>query len=255
MKNCLQGLAAFVLLFSIGAQASQFRAVVKETQKLLMGPGEKYPELAAEVKQNEPVLILGNSTGGVWMSVMQENGNEGWILATKLDLYKIAPYELDDLEEAWQRKRRVISNWVIDTGLVFSAAPNSLGIGATVWWIPFQKGLLAQKSDQIEFGAGFRLGTRVSNRGAPDGSSFSEMPFMVQWMFRMPPRGSLMAGPKVGFSLMQDAANPDQSPAAFVWGATLRYFPYDNFGFFLDLVTIQRLKFFISREAGVSFRF
>jgi hypothetical protein len=243
------------MLLAAGAKASQFRAVVKEAQTLSVGPSEKYPLLTTQVVQGEAVLVLGNSTGGVWMNIMKSDGREGWIPATKVDLYKVPPYELDDLEEAWQRKRRVTSNWVIDAGTILASGPNAIGASATVWWVPFSNGLTAKKIDQLEFGAGFRYAVRVATKSSLNGKGFSEMPFMMQWMFRMPPRGSLMAGVKAGATLLQDTAGLNSSFYAFVWGASIRYFPFDNFGFFVDLVTAHRLNFFITREMGMSFRF
>lgn len=233
------------------ATLSQFRAVVKEPVTLQVGPGEKFPLMRDVLAQGDVVLVLGNSTGGYWMNVMKVDGTEGWVQNSKLDVYRIPPYEMDDLEEVLQRKRRVTSRWVLDIDAMMSSAPVAAGIGMMVWWVPFTNGLTAMRIDQPEIGAGFHYLQRIVE--APKGG-YAEMPLAIQWMFRMPPRGSLMVGPKGGLALVQDANEPGRKFTMLV-GAAARYFPYDNFGFNLEIFCAQRGDFFITRQAGVSFRY
>lgn len=247
-------LALVLLVTTVAAQAatsSQFRAVVKEPVTLQVGPGEKFPLMKEVAAQGDVVLILGNSTGGYWMNIMKSDGTEGWVQNSKLDVYRIPPYEMDEFEEVLQRKRRVTSRWVLDLDAMMASEPVSAGIGMMVWWIPFTNGLTAQRIDQPEIGAGFHYLQRIIE--APKGG-YAEMPLAIQWMFRMPPRGSLMVGPKGGIALVQDA-NEASRKFTMLAGVAARYFPYDNFGFNMEIFCAQRGDFFITRQVGVSFRY
>ncbi|MBS1984865.1 MAG: hypothetical protein JST16_11910 [Bdellovibrionales bacterium] len=113
---------------------------------------------------------------------------------------------------------------------------------------------MARKIDQLEIGTGFLYSSRIESSSGSSGA-FAEMPMLVQWMFRMPPRGSLMAGPRVGGTLIQDSVDTSKGNFAFTWGASLRFFPYDELGFFLDLAVVHRTSLFLTRQAGISFRF
>lgn len=232
--------------------APQFRAVTKESTALYAGPGDRYPMLKeAALVEKEVVIVLGNSTGGIWLNVMKKDGTEAWVPKNKLDLYRISDFELDELGEVLEMKRRITSSWIVDMGVHLSSSPHALGVAAMVWGVPFRNGLMARKIDQLEIGAGFIYGMRVTSNTSA--RNYSEMPIAAQWMFRMPPRGALMAGPKVGVALLQDKSISNKY--SLLAGATMRFYPYDSFGFYLELFVVQKGGAYITRQAGISFRF
>lgn len=234
--------------------ATQFRAVTKSAVVLNQGPGDKYSPTEQTMNEGEVLLVLGTSTGGLWLNVMRNNGTEGWIPKDKAELYRVPIFQMDEMDELFQKKRRVTSDWIVDLTVRMASAPNALGLAGTAWWIPFERGLTGKKIDQLEVGFGVAYGLRIFNSTGLDGKAYGEMAVLGQWMFRMPPRGSLMAGPKAGLAMVDDKATGKVAPH-IVWGVAARYFPYDSFGFTMEILTAQRLDFFVTREVGVSFRF
>lgn len=242
--------------------ASEFRGFVKAEESLYSGPGASYGPVGGErTKPGEELLVLGSSVGGAWTLVLREDGSEGWVPTSRLDLVRVTPSELDRFQLTVDRKRRLTSRWIGNVGPLGGTGPLGFGAGVTLYANLARNGFATFKSDQLELGVGFNLYTgQVAYNAKTDTvvskRSFSEIPISLLWLGRFGPRGAFMIGSRLGVSVMSDPTFPAGRRALpFTVGVQMRYYPDDVYGFYSEGTAIIRSVQYVAFSTGMSFRF
>lgn len=211
---------------------------------LYSGPDEAYPLTGAAVEAQEPVLILGIGAKN-WYRVLRENGNEGWILTSRVERGPVDADEAFELESTLRLKHRIKSYWSMAAGGMAGFRGQDRNyyplVGGRVYSLYnfAPRGLIGQKVDQFELVMG--VGSFLYR-----GDVNVELPLGLLWILRPPAWNSFMIGPKIGVTFIEEIPTDYKIDAFFETGLHARFFWNDDWGVFTEaMVQMKRNVAFV----------
>jgi len=256
-RGILKAAFLFLLLGSTSAHAvSEFRAIAKEDYPLYAEPRGGATITGTIFKKGTEAYVVGTSVGGTWLKVLDNEGNEGWLPEARVQVFRMIPGDYDRYRELIDRQRRVTSRFIFNFTGTLGDGNLGFGLQFTPMINLFKNGILGNKVDHLEVGGGFAYHFGTSN--VIEG--FFEVPVLAYWLFRMGPRGAVLFGPGIGFSIIDDP-DPifgDNAAVPIVARLHMRYYANEFVGVYAEIAYLFGDKYPVGLtmgSLGVSMRY